>query len=102
MLTCEGAYLFALARDHFSSIRSNVCRSSIRFVAVDVVFTEAPDPVANPSPAFTTAWSSERIVDAEQLLSGSGPISAVTMDSCYSTLESPDIRKIAHSNFGLK
>jgi hypothetical protein len=45
-LTCEKAYLFAIARDHFSSIRNSVCRSSIRFVAVDVAFTEAPDPVA--------------------------------------------------------
>jgi hypothetical protein len=46
-------------------------------VAVDVAFTEAPDPVANPSPAFTTDVVERALVDAEQLLSGSGPISAV-------------------------
>src|SRR4029077_13486015 len=42
----------------------------------DVAFTEAPDPVANPSPAFTTDVVERALVDAEQLLSGSGPISA--------------------------
>jgi hypothetical protein len=46
-------------------------------VAVDVAFTEAPDPVANLSPAFTTDVVERALVDAKQLLSGSGPISAV-------------------------
>jgi Abortive infection C-terminus len=50
----------------------------IRFVAVSVATADAPDPVSNPNPAFTTEVVERALVDAEQLLSNSGgPISAV-------------------------
>jgi abortive infection Abi-like protein len=49
----------------------------IRFVAIDLALDDAPDPVANPNPAFTTEVAERALFDAEQLLSTSGPISAV-------------------------
>jgi hypothetical protein len=38
---------------------------------------DAPHAVANPNPAFTTDVVERALIDAEQLLSSSGPISAV-------------------------
>ena len=49
----------------------------IRFVAVDLALADAPDPVTNPSPTFTTVVVERALVDAEQLLSTSGSINAV-------------------------
>ena len=49
----------------------------IRFVAVELVLDDAPNPVASPVPAFTTQVVERSLIDAEQLLTGSGPVSAV-------------------------
>jgi hypothetical protein len=49
----------------------------IRFIAVDLALDGAPDPVANPNPSFTTEVIERALFDAEQLLSTSGPVSAV-------------------------
>jgi Abortive infection C-terminus len=49
----------------------------IRFLAVDLALDGAPDPVANPNPSFTTEVIERALFDAEQLLSTSGPVSAV-------------------------
>ena len=66
-------------REIFATIAKTITELGhyIRFVAVDLALSDAPDPVANPSPVFTTAVVERALVDAEQLLSNSGPISAV-------------------------
>jgi Abortive infection C-terminus len=67
-----GRQLFAAMANTFTELGRY-----IRFVAVDLSLDDAPDPVSSPKPAFTTDVVERALRDAEQLLSGSGPISAV-------------------------
>jgi hypothetical protein len=66
-------------RDIFGTIAKTITELGhyIRFVAVDLALDDAPDPVANPNPAFTTDVVERALIDAELLLSSSGPPSAV-------------------------
>jgi hypothetical protein len=66
-------------REIFATIAKTITELDhyIRFVAVSVAMADAPNPVSNPTPAFTTDVVERALVDAEQLLSSSGPISAV-------------------------
>jgi Abortive infection C-terminus len=66
-------------REIFATIAKTITELShlIRFVAAGLTVNDAPDPVANPSPGFATEVVERALADAEQLLSSSGPISAV-------------------------
>ena len=66
-------------REQFASIARTITELGrfIRFVAVEMVLEDGPNPVPNPTPASTTQVVERALVESEQLLNTAGPISAV-------------------------